>query len=139
MAKMMKYITIAAVFLMLSGCSLIPWYHSTTMTVKVDMSKDANDKQPITMLISQPADQKNFVTADYATISQSALDQGVTRYVFMPDQGAQKISLDVSDTPVAIYFILKHQPVSGWKYYIEKPQGESVSFTINQFSVKKDS
>ena len=121
----------------------MPWHKkpappvlSPSLDVTVNMQNSANDKQPVTVLIVQPVDQKDFVTANYGSLTQNALDQNVSRYIFVPDQMGQKVTIDVNDAPIAIYFILKRQPVSGWKYYIDKPRGKKLSFTIDRYDIK---
>ncbi|WP_119343075.1 type VI secretion system lipoprotein IglE [Facilibium subflavum] len=120
----------------LSGCAWIPWYHSTTISVKVNVS-DKHKESAVTMIVMQPAAQKDFVAASYTSVAQQSLDKGVRRYVFLSGQD-NKISMTVSDAPLAIYFILQRQPVSGWKYLIENPRGQSLDFTVDGNSVKKE-
>ena len=137
--------TIIAIVLMiitLSGCSTInsymPWHTSDDINISVKFDQDANDGHSVTMLIVQPEKQDKFVIANYSSISQDALNEGCYRYVFLPKNGNEKVSLNVTATPLAIYFILKHQPVSGWKYYVEAPQGTKMNFTVKANTVEKE-
>ncbi len=73
----------------------------------------------------------------YASLSQEALDKNMTRYVYLAKSEDHHLVLPVSDTPLAIYFILDHQPVSGWNYLINSPQGAVQSFTVNTSNVTR--
>jgi len=137
MGKYVKYLSVFSILLFLSGCSLMPWYHSTTM--KINLERVAKDKShdPVTVIVMQPVEQKEFVTANYSTVAQSALNKGTQRYVLLGNQDSESISMTVEDAPLAIYFIMKNQPISNWKYLVESPQGASESFSISQYEVKK--
>lgn len=127
-----RYLFFGFSILLLSACSLMPWHHSTTLNINVQFDKDANDSHATTMLVIQPVEQKDFVTESYDSIAQKSLDKGVQRFVFLKNGKEQNLKLNVDNVPLAVYFILQHQPVSGWKYLIAKPQGNKLSFIVGK-------
>ncbi|MCL9781016.1 hypothetical protein M9194_06205 [Vibrio sp. S4M6] len=126
----------------LSACS---WFSSSgqvvaptnTLNINIQMEKTSNQGHAITVLIEQPADMQSFVGQSYASLSQEALNKNISRYVYLPKSENHHLVLPVSDTPLAIYFILDHQPVSGWNYLINSPQGAVQSFTVNTSNVTR--
>ncbi len=103
------------------------------------MTAAQNDKSPITILVVQPVDQKVFLTESYASLSQKSLDAGVNRFILLQEDRSytQTFNIELDDSPAAIYFIMKRQPVSSWKYLVDKPQGEDLTFQLNGYNVKK--
>lgn len=141
----MKSTLIMVLVLFLSGCSWIPWFSSSDeikptnlLTLSLKRSDTVESTTPLTIIIMQPAEQKSFVAANYSTVIQQSLDKGVKRYVMLANEKEDTIVLPVTQTPLAIYFIMEHQPTSNWKYYIAEPQGENQLFTINQDSVSQE-
>ncbi|WP_108651625.1 type VI secretion system lipoprotein IglE [Dongshaea marina] len=137
MKTMIRVLLASLIILEVSACSLMPWVNKDSFRVELSVDHEANSGTPITMIIEQPADQKSFVTETYTSLSQHALDKGVQRYVISPKLGTRLLSINVEDSPLAVYFIFKRQPISGWKYYIKKPKGDSLILSINKSSAKK--
>lgn len=135
MAYGRKFIFFSFSVLVLSSCSLMPWHHSTTLDISLNFDPDANNNHALTMLIVQPVEQKDFVPESYESIAQKSLDKGVQRFVFLKGEKEQNMTLTIDDVPLAIYFILQHQPISGWKYLIAKPQGRKLSFSVGKDNV----
>ena len=126
-----------------SGCSWswLPWVSASPedlLVINLSRAKSDKTKEPLTIIIVQPAEQKSFVAANYASVIQQSLDKGVKRYVMLGDQKSDKIIIAADKTPLAIYFILKEQPTSNWKYLIDAPQGSIQLFTINSDGVTQE-
>ncbi|CAH0538622.1 type VI secretion system lipoprotein IglE [Vibrio marisflavi] len=140
MLRRLKYLVLLFA-LPLTGCA---WFSSgkpiaptNTLNINIQMEKTSNLGHAITVLIQQPTNMDAFVGQSYASLSQEALDKNMTRYVYLAKSEDHHLVLPVSDTPLAIYFILDHQPVSGWNYLINSPQGAVQSFTVNTSNVTR--
>lgn len=137
MKYVIRYILLFLIVLFFAGCS---WMNTTpSELVSISLTRnDASSAEPITVIIQQPVEQNNFVGATYSTVMQQALDKGVTRYVLLAEQKQHTIIMPVTQTPLAVYFIMKHQPISNWKFLIDEPQASSQFFTINKNSIVKE-
>ena len=137
MKYFIRYILLTSMSLFLGACSSVSTKPSELVSISLTRN-DASSAEPITVIIQQPVEQNNFVGATYSTVMQQALDNGVTRYVMLGTQKQHNIVMSVTQTPLAVYFIMKHQPVSNWKFLIDEPQASSQFFTINKNSIVKE-
>ncbi|WP_299008937.1 type VI secretion system lipoprotein IglE [uncultured Shewanella sp.] len=137
MKYFIRYILLPFIVLFLAGCSWMSTTPSELMSISLTRGEAAGG-DPITVIIQQPVEQNDFVGATYSTVMQQALNKGVTRYVMLATQKQHTIVMPVTQTPLAVYFIMKHQPVSNWKFLIDEPQASSQFFTINKNSVVKE-
>ena len=121
---------------LLSSCSI--FYNSDNrLSIDIYTQNQTNQGMPITILVAQPVNSEKFIKASYADLSQQALKDEMKLYVIQPNKLKANLKITVSETPLAVYFIMEHTPNSRWKYFIEDPQGKHLSFNFSQNRIEK--
>jgi hypothetical protein len=130
--KVSKLLYMLIVGFLLNSCV------SSKFTIAARMDENANDNEPITVLVEQPALKEDFNTIDYNSLVQKSLSDEIQLYSLDPRQGYVTISQEVDDTPLAVYFIMKKPPTSTWKFYVEHPLKDDLNISIDDSDISKD-